>query len=113
MIADDTPQAAELLEAFLAETDCETRIAYDGEQTLQQVAAWEPDVILLDVMMPRMSGFEVCKRLRADPRTQHIPVLMVTADRGLRARLPAGTAVTGPGWLLERLDAAAEGSGTT
>lgn len=79
LIAEDTPQAAELLEAYLAETDYEVRIAGDGEQTLQAVQEWQPDLILLDIMMPRISGFEVCKRLRADPRTRHIAVLMVTA----------------------------------
>src|SRR6266702_1620975 len=79
LIAEDTPQAAELLEAFLADTDYEVRIAADGEQTLQQVASWQPDLILLDVMMPRISGFEVCKRLRADPATHDVAVLMVTA----------------------------------
>lgn len=79
LIADDTPQAAELLEAYLAETDYETRIASDGEQTLQLVASWKPDLILLDVMMPRISGFEVCKRLRNNPDTHDIVILMVTA----------------------------------
>jgi DNA-binding response OmpR family regulator len=79
LIADDDSKGAELLEAYLADSDYEVRIAADGEQTLQQVGAWKPDVILLDVMMPRISGFEVCKRLRADPATSHIGVLMVTA----------------------------------
>jgi DNA-binding response OmpR family regulator len=79
LIADDTPQAAELLEAFLAAEDYELRVASDGEQTLEQVAAWPPDLILLDVMMPRVSGFEVCKRLRANPATRDIAILMVTA----------------------------------
>jgi len=79
LIADDTPQAAELLEAYLAGEDYELRVASDGEQTLQQVAEWRPDLVLLDVMMPRLSGFEVCKRLRADPATRDIAVLMITA----------------------------------
>jgi DNA-binding response OmpR family regulator len=79
LIADDTPQAAELLEAFLAETDYEVRVVGDGEQTLRQVAEWQPDLILLDVMMPRISGFEVCKRLRANPATHGIAILMITA----------------------------------
>ena len=79
LIADDKPQAAELLEAYLAGTDYDLRVAADGEQTLQEVAAWKPDLILLDIMMPRISGFEVCKRLRADPATRDIAVLMVTA----------------------------------
>jgi DNA-binding response OmpR family regulator len=79
LIADDTPQAAELLEAYLADCEYELRTAGDGEQTLQLVATWKPDLILLDIMMPRISGFEVCKRLRANPATRDIAVLMVTA----------------------------------
>ncbi len=79
LIADDNPQGAELLEAYLSSTDYELRIASDGAQTMDAVAAWQPDLILLDVMMPRLSGFEVCKRLRANAATRDIAVLMVTA----------------------------------
>jgi PleD family two-component response regulator len=79
LIADDNPQGVELLEAYLGETDYEIHTAADGEETLKQVAAWHPDVILLDIMMPKISGFEVCKRLRADPATRDIAVLMITA----------------------------------
>jgi two-component system, OmpR family, alkaline phosphatase synthesis response regulator PhoP len=79
LIADDNIQGAELLEAYLSDTGYELRIAADGEQTLQQVKLWQPDVILLDIMMPRISGFEVCKRLRADPATKDVGVLMITA----------------------------------
>ena len=79
LIADDTPQAAELLEAYLSDSPYELRTVADGEQTLREVAAWHPDLILLDIMMPRISGFEVCKRLRADPATQDIAILMITA----------------------------------
>ena len=79
LIADDDPLGAELLEAYLGGSDYELRTVGDGEQTLQLVASWHPDLILLDVMMPRISGFEVCKRLRADPATRDIAILMVTA----------------------------------
>ncbi len=79
LIADDNPQGVELLEAYLSGSDYEIRTAADGEQTLQQVAQWEPDLILLDIMMPKISGFEVCKRLRKDPKTRGIAVLMITA----------------------------------
>ena len=79
LIADDNPQGAELLEAYLAETDCEIQTAADGEETLQKVRSWHPDLILLDIMMPKISGFEVCKRLRADPATADIVILMITA----------------------------------
>jgi DNA-binding response OmpR family regulator len=80
LIADDTPQAAELLEAFLSDGDYyDLRIASDGEQALRQVHDWHPDLILLDIMMPRTSGFEVCKQLRANPATRDTAVLMITA----------------------------------
>src|SRR5499425_2090691 len=79
LIADDNPQGVELLEAYLSSTDYELRTAADGEETLQQVRTWHPDLILLDIMMPKISGFEVCKRLRADPATRDIAILMVTA----------------------------------
>jgi two-component system, OmpR family, alkaline phosphatase synthesis response regulator PhoP len=79
LIADDNPQGAELLEAYLSDSNYDLRIASDGEQTLQVVNSWQPDLILLDIMMPRISGFEVCKRLRANPATRDIVVLMITA----------------------------------
>ena len=79
LIADDNPQGVELLEAYLEGTDCEIRTAYDGEQTLKAVQDWHPDLILLDIMMPRISGFEVCKRLRSDPASADVAILMVTA----------------------------------
>src|SRR5436305_11893354 len=79
LIADDNPQGVELLEAYLADSDYEIRTAADGEETLRHVAEWKPDLILLDIMMPKISGFEVCKRLRADPVTADIGVCMITA----------------------------------
>ncbi len=79
LIADDNSEGVELLEAYLAGTDYDTETAHDGEETLRKVNDWKPDLILLDVMMPKISGFEVCKRLRADPATAGIVVLMVTA----------------------------------
>lgn len=79
LIADDNPQGVELLEAYLAEGEYEIRTAADGEETLHQVRQWQPDLILLDIMMPKLSGFEVCKRLRADPSSCGIAVLMITA----------------------------------
>src|SRR5215469_11468148 len=79
LIADDDPLGAELLEAYLSDSGYELRTASDGEQTLHLVADWRPQLILLDVMMPRISGFEVCKRLRADPATRDIAILMITA----------------------------------
>jgi CheY-like chemotaxis protein len=79
LIADDNPQGLELLEAYLSDCDYDIGTATDGEETLRKVREWLPDLILLDIMMPRISGFEVCKRLRSDPATREIVVLMITA----------------------------------
>jgi len=79
LIADDNPQGLELLEAYLSGTDYEVATAVDGEDTLRKVQSFQPDLLLLDIMMPKISGFEVCKRLKANPATQNIVVLMVTA----------------------------------
>jgi PleD family two-component response regulator len=79
LIADDDAQGVELLETYLADSGYETRRATDGEQTLRQVKEWRPDVILLDIMMPKISGFEVCKQIRAHEGSRDIGILMVTA----------------------------------
>ncbi len=79
LIADDNPTNVELLEVFLTDVDCEIATAVDGRDTLDKVAQFQPDVILLDIMMPKISGFEVCKRVKSDPKTRDIMVLMVTA----------------------------------
>ena len=92
LIADDNAQNVELLEAYLADFPADTAVAADGAETLAKVAAFQPDLVLLDIMMPKLSGFEVCKRLKADPKTRDIAVLMVTSlhetadiERGVEA----------------------------
>ena len=79
LIADDNAQNRELLEALLAKIDCETEMAVDGQDTLNKVESFRPDLILLDVMMPKLNGFEVCRKLKADPVHARIMILMVTA----------------------------------
>jgi two-component system alkaline phosphatase synthesis response regulator PhoP len=79
LIAEDNPEGMELLEAYLTGSDYDVDTAADGEETLQKVKSWRPDLILLDVMMPKISGFEVCKRLKGDAATRDIVVMMVTA----------------------------------
>ncbi|MGH7128307.1 MAG: response regulator, partial [Planctomycetaceae bacterium] len=79
LIADDHPRNCELLEAYLADENYQTETAYDGQETLDKLAAWGPDLILLDIMMPKLSGYEVCQRIKQDDATRGIPVLMVTA----------------------------------
>jgi two-component system alkaline phosphatase synthesis response regulator PhoP len=92
VIADDNYQNVELLEAYLSDFACEIRTAQDGEETLKVVEEFAPDLLLLDVMMPRLSGFEVCRKIRANPATKDLLVLMVTAlneaadfERGVQA----------------------------
>jgi len=79
LIADDNEPNRELLEVYLAELDCEIATAVDGRDTLDKVVSFQPHVILLDVMMPKLSGFEVCERLKSDAATSPIMILMVTA----------------------------------
>jgi two-component system alkaline phosphatase synthesis response regulator PhoP len=79
LIVDDNIQNLELLQAYLEDIECETIAAYDGPEALDMVARHQPDLLLLDIMMPKMSGFEVCKRLKNDPKTCNIPIIMVTA----------------------------------
>ena len=79
LIADDNQANVELLEAYLADISCEVEIAVDGQDTLNKVASFHPDLILLDVMMPKFSGFEVCRKIKDDPSTNSMMVLMVTA----------------------------------
>ena len=79
LIADDNIQNVELLEAYLAELPCDIDVAYDGAETLEHVQSNRPDLVLLDIMMPKMSGYEVCRQLKSDPSTQDILILMITA----------------------------------
>ena len=79
LVVDDNQQNLELLQAYLEDVDCQAVPARDGLEALEIVAKEPPDLILLDVMMPKMSGFEVCKRIKNDPKTTDIPVIMVTA----------------------------------
>ena len=79
LIADDNEQNCELLEAYLITGGYEIAMAFDGQETVDKVPEFKPDIILLDIMMPRMSGYEVCKQLKENDATRDIPILMVTA----------------------------------
>ncbi|KAB2863679.1 MAG: response regulator, partial [Bauldia sp.] len=79
LVVDDVPANVKLLEARLLAEYFEVLPAYSGADALEACENGKVDVVLLDVMMPDMDGFEVCRRLKVDPATQHIPVVMVTA----------------------------------
>ena len=80
LLVEDNPQNLELLEVYMEDIP-EARVitAVNGLEAMDLVAAESPDVVLLDIMMPRMSGFEVCKRIKSNPTTRDIVVVMVTA----------------------------------
>ena len=79
LVVDDTPANVHILQARLSANGYDIVTATDGEEALAAVRESEPDLILLDVMMPKMDGFEVCRRLRADASLPFIPIIMVTA----------------------------------
>lgn len=79
LLVDDNAQNLELLQAYLDDLDCPIRTARDGIEAMEAIDREQPDIILLDVMMPRMSGFQLCSKLKASPATRDIPVIMVTA----------------------------------
>ncbi len=88
LVVDDLPENSIVLQSFLAPMGYLIESATDGETALQMVAENPPDVILLDLIMPGMDGFEVCRRLKQDPDTHHIPVIIVTgmSDRDSNVR---------------------------
>ena len=79
LVVDDNPQNVELLQAFLEALPVKLVTAADGVEALEKVQQHNPDLILLDIMMPRMSGFQVCRKVKGDPNTKDIQILMVTA----------------------------------
>jgi two-component system alkaline phosphatase synthesis response regulator PhoP len=80
LVVDDNLQGLELLVAYVEDLpDVTIRTAMDGQEALEMVTVEQPDLILLDVMMPKMSGFDVCQRLKGDPSTRDIQIMMVTA----------------------------------
>jgi len=78
LIVDDDAMTVKLCTMALKRDEYETKSAADGRQGLETALEWEPDVVLLDVMMPKLDGYEVCERLRADERTRGIPIIMIT-----------------------------------
>jgi PAS domain S-box-containing protein len=87
LIVDDYPANVKLLERNLQTSGYETVAAYDGEEALQKVELERPDLILLDIMLPKIDGFEVCRRLRANEATAVIPVIMITALKETEDRI--------------------------
>jgi len=88
LVVDDEPVNAQILKAMLKPLNCDSVVACNGEEALQALSVGDIDLVLLDAMMPRMDGFEACRRLKSDPATRMVPVIMITAldDTGSKVR---------------------------
>jgi len=89
LVADDEDRGLQLMEALLLPLGYEVIVAKGGEEALQKAQAVAPDLILLDIMMPKLDGFEVCRRLKEDEDTKIVPIVMVTALKGVQDRVKA------------------------
>lgn len=87
LVIDDSPDELSLLTEFLREARLRLIVAFDGNEGYQKAAALQPDLILLDVRMPRIDGFATCRLLKADPRTADIPVIFLSGANELEVRL--------------------------
>jgi CheY-like chemotaxis protein len=79
LLVDDNQQNLELMQAYLETLPCRLSTARDGLEAIEAIQREKPDLVLLDVMMPKMSGFEVCRKIKSDPATRDMVVIMVTA----------------------------------
>jgi len=102
LVVDDTQEILQLVTVTL-EDDYDVVVAHDGVEALEQVAATQPDVVVLDVMMPRLSGYEVCRRLKSEAATEALPVLILSA-RGDSAHVKQGFQVGADDYLPKPFD---------
>lgn len=86
LVVDDEPDVVALLERTLKTEGFEVIAAYDGIGALDLVSSEKPDLVLLDIMMPMMSGYEVCEQIKANPQTQDVPVVCVSSAHTPDAR---------------------------
>lgn len=100
LVADDEPNILLSLEFLLQREGFEVSIARDGQQALDAVHSVEPDLLVLDVMMPNKTGLEVCQQLRADPATSQIPILMLTA-KGRETDMAKGLALGADAYMTK------------
>lgn len=100
LIADDEPNIVTSLEFLMRNCDYEVRVARDGEEALRLAEDFQPDVLLLDVMMPLCNGFEVCRRLRGNPAMRGVKILMLTAH-GRQAEVERGFALGADAYITK------------
>lgn len=100
LIADDEPNIVISLEFLMKKEGFQVAIASDGEEALAKVDSFKPDLLLLDVMMPRKSGFEVCEALRADPSRTGLRIVMLTA-KGRQTEVAKGMALGADAYITK------------
>jgi len=100
LIVDDEINITISLEFLMKKMGYETLVAHDGAQALEKVAGYRPDLILLDVMMPKISGFDVCERIRANPEYEDIKIIMLTA-KGREVEVTKGLALGANEYIIK------------
>ena len=100
LVVDDEPNIVISLEFLLVNAGYEVTIARDGMQALQMAASWRPDLVVLDIMLPVVNGFEVCKQLRASRELKDVKILMLTA-RGREGEIEKGLALGANAYLTK------------
>lgn len=92
LIADDEPNIVISLEFLLEQAGYRVLVAHDGQEALEAIERQPPDLVLLDVMLPRLSGFDVCQKIRENPEWQHMRIVMLTA-KGREVEISKGLAL--------------------
>jgi DNA-binding response OmpR family regulator len=100
LIVDDEPNIVMSLEFLMKREGFEVAVAIDGEQALTQMAEFEPDLVLLDVMMPKKNGYDVCQEIRANAAWNQVKVLMLTA-KGRDTEIAKGLAIGADGYMTK------------
>ena len=100
LIVDDEVNIVISMEFLIKQAGYELDIARDGEEALEKVSSFQPDLILLDVMMPKINGFEVCRRIRSNPDWQNVKVVMLTA-KGREVEVTKGLALGADSYIIK------------
>jgi DNA-binding response OmpR family regulator len=100
LITDDEPNIVTSLEYLMERSGYEVRVARNGEEALALAASFRPDVALLDVMLPRISGFDVCQKMREHPDTRHTKIIMLTA-KGREAEVSKGLSLGADAYITK------------
>ncbi len=100
LIADDEPNIVISLEFLLEQAGYQIRVAHDGQEALEAIQRQPPDLVLLDVMLPRLSGFDVCQKIRENPAWQHMRIVMLTA-KGREVEVSKGLALGADAYITK------------